>query len=240
MTTGSVSHSCSTTTANPQVWQNCRSHGAPPSANFRDKIRGVSVQGGGPSKAWEEGHPRSKNAGSATGETAGRPGVLHGKPEGGQEEADLLRGAGGRKTREPAEPAAPEDPGRDAAREETLDDTALAELANCEWVDPTARALLQWAPPPGSVIATPSGVPSQVLDQVALQLVRKVSVGQSTVHLQLGDGQLAGGAVLVTAGADGLDIRITAPAGVDAAEFAKAVEQRLLRRGLRIANLEVD
>src|SRR5690606_4962274 len=97
---------------------------------------------------------------------------------------------------------------------------------NLAWCDPMARSLLQLAQP---VVASPSSAPVNVapivLDQIAAQLVRKAGVGGSSVHLQVGAGRLEGGEVLVQAGADGLDVRISAPAGVDGAALASAISE---------------
>lgn len=221
MTTGSVSLQPAKAPPTHQVWQKCGSTPGPRNSDFREKIQAVSARRGGPLEGAAPALSRGANSDIPTSELTGRPVLAVHKEHNG-----LAQGDERREFRE----------GKTLESEEGL----LPEVPNCDWVDPTARALLQWAPPPGAVVATPSGVPSQVLDQVALQLVRKVSVGQSTVHLQLGDGQLAGGAVLVTAGSEGLEIRITAPPGMDAAAFGRAVEQRLERRGLRIASIEVD
>lgn len=113
--------------------------------------------------------------------------------------------------------------------------------ANLGWCDPMARSLLQWAQPG---VTSPSPAPANVspviLDQIAAQLVRKAGVGSSSVHLQFGAGRLEGGEVLVQTGADGLDVRITAPAGVDGAALAASISERLGRRGLRVARVSVD
>jgi hypothetical protein len=105
-----------------------------------------------------------------------------------------------------------------------------------------ARSLLQWSVP---VVAAPvpthHGVVAPVLlDQIASHLVRKVGLGGGSVHLQLGAGRFDGGALLVQSGSEGLAVHITAPPGVDGAELAAAISERLKRRGLRVARVEVD
>lgn len=72
------------------------------------------------------------------------------------------------------------------------------------------------------------------------QLVKRVAVGTSAVQLQLGKGQLDGAELLVRATADGLEIRLTAPPGVNGWRLGIAIADRLARRGLRVANVEVE
>lgn len=109
------------------------------------------------------------------------------------------------------------------------------------WCDSMARSLLQWAPPPNAQNNTaPATVSPTVLDQIANQLVRKAAIGASSVHLQFGAGKLEGGEMLVQAGADGLDIRITPPRGVCGADIATAISERLSRRGVMVSQIVVD
>lgn len=107
------------------------------------------------------------------------------------------------------------------------------------WCDPLARSLLQWAPPPVA-LAPAASVPDVVLEHIAGQLVKRVAVGTSAVQLQLGKGQLDGAELLVRATADGLEIRLTAPPGVNGRQLGIAIADRLARRGLRVANIEVE
>lgn len=79
-----------------------------------------------------------------------------------------------------------------------------------------------------------------MLEQVAAQLVRKAAIGSSTVHLALGGSRFDGSELLVQAGASGLEVRLTAPVGVDADGLGKAITERLERRGLRVASVIVD
>lgn len=109
------------------------------------------------------------------------------------------------------------------------------------WCDPLARALLQWAPPP--VVASPpvaAAVPDVVLEHIAGQLVKRAAVGASAVHLQFGKGQLDGAELFVCSTADGLEIRLSAPSGVNGRQLGLAIAERLARRGLRVARVEVE
>lgn len=117
-----------------------------------------------------------------------------------------------------------------------------------EWVDegccdPMARSLMQWASPlaPATAVSPPvQSMPSAVLEQIAGQVVKRIRIGDGTVHLQLGSGRLEGGEVLVTSGTDGLDVRVTAPSGVDGSKLGEAIRERLTKRGLRVATVEVE
>jgi hypothetical protein len=109
------------------------------------------------------------------------------------------------------------------------------------WCDSMTRSLLQLGQPalPLPPATAGAGTPT-VLEQIATQLVRKAGLGASSVHLRFRAGKLDGGELLVQSKAEGLDIRITPPAGVDGAELASAISERLARRGLRVSQIVVD
>jgi hypothetical protein len=88
-------------------------------------------------------------------------------------------------------------------------------------------------------VAVQTSAPSAMLERIALQLVRKVALGTSSVHLEFGDGVLADGKLTVHCTSDGLEIAVQAPAGMDPSQLCTALTRRLERKGIKLASLEV-
>ncbi len=104
--------------------------------------------------------------------------------------------------------------------------------------EPLMRTLAQ-PMAPGASAPVP---PAAVLDDVAMQLLRRVSAGATArggaVRLEFGSGALAGGSVVVTSDDGQLTIEVDAPAGVDASVLSERLGRRLRARGLRVLALE--
>ncbi len=92
------------------------------------------------------------------------------------------------------------------------------------------------------VVSAPAAAPAAVVDQIALQLVRRFQVGgngrASAVRLEFGEGRLQGGSVLVSSEDGQLSIEVDAPPGVDVTGLAERLKRRLQGRGLSVASLE--
>ena len=108
------------------------------------------------------------------------------------------------------------------------------------WAEPMVRVLHQMGTSTATSYAPCGTVPSAVLEQIAMQLVRKAGIGANSVHLEFGAGGLAGGNLLIQVEADGLDIALNLPPGVDPSSVSHALTRRLERKGLKIARLVVE
>lgn len=119
-------------------------------------------------------------------------------------------------------------------------------------LDLTARQAAQMAPP---FLGTPAAEPfsgSQVveahvrtsLEDLLPQMVRKVAWSgdgrRGTIRLELGEGELAGGTLLVHADQGRIAVHLTAPSGADVAGWRDRIAARLASRGLSVDDVQVE
>lgn len=106
--------------------------------------------------------------------------------------------------------------------------------------DPLVRVLSVCAP--GSIPIVPplsSSGSTAALDRIAAQLVRKIGLGSSSVHVEFGQGVWAEGKLLVNATDEGVEITLDAPFGVNTSELRQALTRRLERRGIKVSSIDV-
>jgi hypothetical protein len=119
-------------------------------------------------------------------------------------------------------------------------------------LDPAARQAAQLAPPfqAGPTVDAPSGnqaLEAHVrtsLEDLLPQMVRKVAWSgdgrRGTMRLELGEGELAGGTLLVRAEHGRIAVHLSAPSGADVGAWRDRIAARLAARGLPVDDIEVD
>ncbi len=145
---------------------------------------------------------------------------------------DTSRNRGGRQHEERAERSAPPS--------ETESDSAPPPEGAAPGWDPLALLA------PGEVqhvSSEASPAPASISNAVALaEVVRGIAWGgdrrRGTARLELG-GRFAGAVVLVDASGDTLNVELQSAPGVDGAELAERLRERLVERGLRLEGLVV-
>jgi hypothetical protein len=149
--------------------------------------------------------------------------------------------------RDDLEPALREEAESGASEASLLGDAGWGQQ-DSPWADPLLRSLAAPLSAAATGIAGTGLVntvnASQQLDQIAVQLLRRLSVGnsgrQSSVRLELGEGRFAGLAVLVTSERGQLSVTVQGEDTNDAARIAAAIRARLQRRGLESVEVSTD
>jgi hypothetical protein len=121
-------------------------------------------------------------------------------------------------------------------------------------MDPAARQAAHLAPP-GAVsqpLTDPAAPAAEAvatrartsLEDLLPSLVRKVAWSgdgrRGTVHLELGEGPLAGGKLLIQAEDGRVRVRLSAPDGVAREAWRDRIASRLAARGLDVDEVDVD
>lgn len=111
------------------------------------------------------------------------------------------------------------------------------------WIDPLELSLAAALGPAVPIEGATLHGRSLGLDPLLSELVRAIAWGgdrrRGTVRLELGGSRYAGTSVLIRAEGRELSIEVEAPLGVDAAELAARLRERLGGRGLRVCRLSV-
>lgn len=115
-------------------------------------------------------------------------------------------------------------------------------------LDPLMRVLSgslgTFTQPLSSGPAGSTPVAAMTLDTIATELVRRFSFSgrgsNGTVRLEFGGGALAGGSLLISCEGNALSVSLDAPGDAQAALLGEKIRQRLLARGLEVAEFEVN
>jgi hypothetical protein len=93
-------------------------------------------------------------------------------------------------------------------------------------------------------VPTVGGAPTVALDTIAAELVRRFSFagrgGSGTVRLEFGGGALAGGSLVISCEGRTLSVSLDAPGDPEAGALGEKIRQRLLARGLDVAEFAVN
>jgi hypothetical protein len=138
-------------------------------------------------------------------------------------------------------------------RERTLHERDTKHASQDDPLDPSARRAAQLAPPPvvagPTVSAPPPPAPIEAGAHASLEtllpaLVRRIAwsgdARRGAVRLEVGAGAMAGGTLLVEANDGRVHVRISAPAGADAAAWRDRIARRLEERGIDVEAVIVD
>jgi hypothetical protein len=120
-------------------------------------------------------------------------------------------------------------------------------------LDPSARHAAQLAPPGATVgaslvapeaAAAPAASARVSLETLMPGLVRRVAWSEGdgkrrAMRVEIGEGALAGGALLVQAEDGRVHVRLDAPAHVDVEAWRERVAERLAKRGVQVDAIEV-
>jgi hypothetical protein len=111
-------------------------------------------------------------------------------------------------------------------------------LVDSNACDPLVRAL---AAPVSSMVAV-SLVPVALLDQIAVQWVRRLSAGgdgsQASVRLEFGRGALDGASVIISTDHGQLSVTVEAANGFDTDALAERLRRRLSAKGLAVETVD--
>jgi hypothetical protein len=113
-------------------------------------------------------------------------------------------------------------------------------------IDPSVRQAAQLGPPPTAApVASAQGLHARSsLEDILPAMVRRIAWSRDgrrgSVRLEIGAGELAGGTLLVHAEDGRVNVRLSAPAGVDGERWRERISERLRARGLSVEAVEVD
>lgn len=113
------------------------------------------------------------------------------------------------------------------------------------WGDPLFRVFAQPLPAPGAealAAHTTTSVPVLATAEM-LQAVRRFAWGgdrrRSIAYIEFGAGELAGGALTVEANAGVVSVIVDLPPGVAGGAWAERLAERLSKRGLQVASVQI-
>jgi len=122
--------------------------------------------------------------------------------------------------------------------------TATSDEPRTAWGDPLFRVFAQPLPAAGAQAlgAHPTGVPALATAEV-LHAVRRFAWGgdrrRSIAYIEFGAGELAGGAFTIEANAGVVSVIVDLPPGVAGGAWAQRLAERLSKRGLQVASVQI-